>query len=120
MAPPGDHQGHGQFRIDTYELEVSNKTQVSDQGSLGPLLLCVNTWFAFKVHDKCCFHLKCLLYVRLFLIWQYPDIQVIAIHAFPKIYLDIKMSDFEANSKKNFGGFYKYTQQDVCKLKNTA
>ena len=34
------------------------------------------------------------------LIWQYPDIQVIAIiHAFPKIYLDIKMSDFETNNE---------------------
>ena len=57
-------QGHGQFFIDTYNLEVSNKTQVSDPGLLCPLLLCVNTWYAIIVHIKCCFHLKCLLYVR--------------------------------------------------------
>ena len=62
MAPPGGHQGHGQFLIDTYELQVSNKTQVSYPGSLCPLLLCVNTWYAIIVYDKCCFHLKCLLY----------------------------------------------------------
>ena len=43
MAPPGDHQEHGQFSIDTYRLKVLNKTQVSDRGSHGPLLLCVNT-----------------------------------------------------------------------------
>ena len=43
MAPPGGHQWHGKFSIDTYGLEVLNKTQVSDPGSLGPLLLCVNT-----------------------------------------------------------------------------
>ena len=44
------------------------------------------------------------MYVIL-LIWQYPDIQVIAIHTFPKIYLDIKMSDFEANNKNTLVGF---------------
>ena len=58
------HQGHGQFLIDTYKLEVSNKTEVSNPGSLGPLLLCVNTWYVIIVRDKCCSHLKCLLYVR--------------------------------------------------------
>ena len=31
----------------------------------------------------------------IFLIWQYPDIQDKAIHEIPKIYLDIKMPDFE-------------------------
>ena len=51
-------------------------------------------------NDKCCFHLKCLLYVRYFLnMTLNQDIHVIAIHAFPKINLGIKMSDFEA--KKN-------------------
>ena len=30
------------------------------------------------------------------------------------------MSDFEANNKNIFDGFYKYTRQNVCKLKNTA
>ena len=64
MAPPGDYQGHGQFLIDTYKLEVSNKTQVSGPRSLGPLLLCVNTWYAIIVQYKCCFHLKSLLCVR--------------------------------------------------------
>ena len=43
MAPPGGHQEHGQFSVDTYRLEVLNKIQVSDPGSLGPLLLCANT-----------------------------------------------------------------------------
>ena len=41
-----------------------------------------------------------------------PDIQVIVIHAFPKIYLDIKMPDFEAK-KRNILAFFKYTHQDV-------
>ena len=35
----------------------------------------------------------------IFLIWQYQDIQVIAKHAFPKIYLDIKMSDFDIKNE---------------------
>ena len=41
----------------------------------------------------------------IFLVWQYPDIQVIAIHAFPKIYLDTKMSDFEAKNDNILVGF---------------
>ena len=41
----------------------------------------------------------------IYLIWQYPDIQVIAIHAFPKIYLDIEMLDFKANHENNLAGF---------------
>ena len=41
----------------------------------------------------------------IFLIWQYPDIQIIAIHAFPKIYLDIKMLDFEAKNENILAGF---------------
>ena len=45
-----------------------------------------------------------------FLIWQCPDIQVIAIHAFHKIYLNIKMLDFEVK-RKYFGGVFKYTRQ---------
>ena len=43
MALPGGNQGHGQFSINTYRLEVLNQTQVSDPGSHVPLLLCVNT-----------------------------------------------------------------------------
>ena len=39
----------------------------------------------------------------IFLIWQYPDIQIIAIHAFPKIYLDIKM--LEAKNENILAGF---------------
>ena len=39
------------------------------------------------------------MYVIL-LVWQCQYVQVIAIHAFPKIYLDIKMSDFEAKKNK--------------------
>ena len=35
MAPPRGHHEHGQFSIDAYRLEVLNKTQMSDQGSLG-------------------------------------------------------------------------------------
>ena len=72
---------------------------MSNPRSLGPLLLGVNYWHAFIVHDKCCFHLKCLQYVRHFLNMAMTAIQVIAIHAFPKIYLDIKISDFETNNK---------------------
>ena len=43
MAPQGVHQEHGQFSIDTYRLEVLNKTYVSDPGSLGALILRANT-----------------------------------------------------------------------------
>ena len=46
---------------------VLNKAQVIDPESLGPLLLCVNTWYDIIVHYKCCFHFKRLLYVRHFL-----------------------------------------------------
>ena len=55
----------------------------------------------------------------IFLIWQYPDIQVIAIYAFPKIYLDIKMSDFEANNENILAGFTSIHDK-MYKLKNTA
>ena len=41
----------------------------------------------------------------IFLIWQCPDIQVIAIHAFPKIYPNVKMSDFEVKTEI-FGGMF--------------
>ena len=47
-----------------------------------------------------------------------PDIQVIAKHAFPKIYLDIKMSDFETNKRKQNYRFYKYTRQLNNKVSN--
>ena len=52
----------------------------------------------------------------IFLIRQCPDIQVTAIHTFPKIYLDIKMSAFEAKKRKYVGRFYKYTRQHVLSL----
>ena len=35
----------------------------------------------------------------IFLIWECPDIQEITIHAFHKIYLNIKMSDFDLKMK---------------------
>ena len=59
------------------------------------------------MNDKCCFHLKCLLYVCHFLNMTIPiyTIQVIAIHAFPKIYLAIKMSDFEAKNETILAAF---------------
>ena len=44
----------------------------------------------------------------IFLIWQYPDMQVIAMYALPKIYIDIKMSDFEANNKTILAGLQDY------------
>ena len=45
--------------------------------------------------------LKCLLYVRHFLNMTMP----IAIHAFSKIYLNIKMSDFEVKHENILAGF---------------
>ena len=36
----GGSPGAGPFSIDTYRLEVLNKTQVSYPVSIGPLLLC--------------------------------------------------------------------------------
>ena len=41
----------------------------------------------------------------IFLIWQCSDIYAIAIHAFPKINLNIIMVDFEVNNKIILGGF---------------
>ena len=46
------------------------------------------------------------------------DIQVIAKHAFPKMYLDIKMSDFETKKRKQNYWFYKYTRQLNNKVSN--
>ena len=43
MAPLGGNKGHEQFSIDTFRFYIFNKTQVSDLGSLGSLLLCANT-----------------------------------------------------------------------------
>ena len=45
----------------------------------------------------------------IFVIWQCPDKQVIAIHAFPKIDLNVKMSDYEVKTKI-FLRFFKYTR----------
>ena len=67
IVSPGGHQGHGQFSIDTYSLEVLDKTQVSDPGSFGPL-------FCVSILDiiLCCFYLNCLLYARYFLNMAIP------------------------------------------------
>ena len=40
-----------------------------------------------------------ILCTSFFLIWQCPDIQVIAIHAFHKIYPNIEMPDLEVKTK---------------------
>ena len=74
---------------------------MSDPGSLGPLLVCVNTGYDITEHDKCCFHLICFLYIRHFHNMAIHDIYEIAKHVFPKIYLNIKMSVFEAKKKGN-------------------
>ena len=55
----------------------------------------------------------------IFLKWQCPDIQVIAIHAFHKIYLNIKKSAFEVK-RKYFGEFLSIHDRDICKLNNSA
>ena len=54
-----------------------------------------------------------------FLIWQCPDIQVIAIHAFHKIYLNIKMPDLEVKTKI-FWSVLTTHDRDICKLNNSA
>ena len=69
------------------------------------MLSCVNTWYDITVLNKRCFHLKCSLYVRYFLDMTKPKIQVIAINAFPKIYLNIKMTDFEVKHENILAGF---------------
>ena len=55
----------------------------------------------------------------IFLIWQCPDIQVTAIHEFHKIYLNIKMPDFEVKTKY-FVGFFSIHDRYICKLNNLA
>ena len=78
---------------------------MSDPGSLGPLLGCVNTWYDITEHDKCCLHLIFWLCVRLFIIWQCPDSYETVKHAFLKIYLNIKMSAFETKKENILAGF---------------
>ena len=56
----------------------------------------------------------------IFLIPQFPDIQVIAIHAFHKIYLNIKMPDFEVKTKIFWWVFLSIHDRDICKLNNSA
>ena len=46
-----------------------------------------------------------LLYVRHFYIMTCPDIYEIAKHAFPKLYLNMKMSVFEAKKENILAGF---------------
>ena len=75
------------------------KTQVSYQGSLGPRIYCIITYYYIILNFKCCFRLKCLLYLRHFLNMAVP-LQVIAKHAFLKIFLNVKMSDVEVKMKK--------------------
>ena len=67
------------------------------------------------VHDKYCFHLKCLLYVRHFLSMGMPRYT----RAFHKIYLNIKMSDLDLKMKY-FGGVLSIYDRDIYKLNNTA
>ena len=53
----------------------------------------------------------------IFLIWQCPDIQVIEKHAFHKIYLNIKMYDFDENI---LAGFLSIYDRYIYMLNNTA
>ena len=46
-------------------------------------------------------------------------LQVIAKHAFHKILLNVKMSDFEVKMKKNMA-FFKYRRQDICSVNNAV
>ena len=52
----------------------------------------------------------------IFSIWQCPDVQVIAIHAFHKIF---KMPDFEVKTKI-FWWVLSIHDGDLCKLYNSA
>ena len=56
----------------------------------------------------------------IFLIWQCPDIQVIAIHAFHKIYMNIKMPDFEVKNENILVSFLSIHDRDICKLNNST
>ena len=55
----------------------------------------------------------------IFVILQCPAIQVIAIDSFPKIHLNVKMSDYEVKTKI-FWRFFKYTRQNICRLNSAA
>ena len=88
-GPTRGNQEHGQFSKDTYRLEVINKIQVSDPGSLGPIFCdmilqnVINALFEF------------LLYVRHFLNMTMLGYICNSIHTFSKIYLNILISGFE-------------------------
>ena len=56
----------------------------------------------------------------IFKIWQCPDIQVIVIHAFHKIYPIIKMPDFEVKTKISWLVFLSIHDRDICKLTNSV
>ena len=59
------------------------------------------------------------MYVIL-LIWQCLDIQVIAKHAFHKIYLNMKMPDLEVKNENILVGFLNIHDRNICKLNNSA
>ena len=56
----------------------------------------------------------------IFIILECPYIYKIAKHAFPKLYLNIKMSVFDAKKESILAGFLKLTRQGICKLNNAA
>ena len=57
----------------------------------------------------------------IFLIWQCPDIQVIAIQVFHKMNLNIKMPDLELKTKIFWCLFFlSIHDRDICKLNNSA
>ena len=55
----------------------------------------------------------------IFLILQCQDIQIFTIHTFHKIYLNIKMQDFEVKTKI-FWWVLSIHDRDICELNNSA
>ena len=78
---------------------------MSNPGSLGPLLLWFNTWYAIIVHDKCYFHLKCLLYVRRILNMAIPSYTSNRNTCISQNIPGYKLSDFEVNNENILAGF---------------
>ena len=56
----------------------------------------------------------------IFLIWLYPEIQVIVIRTLHKIYLNIKMTDFDLKTKIFLVGIFSIYDRYIYKLNNTA
>ena len=97
MAQPGGHQEHGQFSIDTYRLKTNQRWAIQGNSALFNCVSILDMTSQNMIYDVSIWNVY-YMYV-IFWIWQCSAMYVIAIHAVPQIYLNIKMSVFEAKNE---------------------